>query len=178
MPPNTTAISQRLDHGIIRAFKARYRLLLLRRLFSVMDSSENLTNLTNLLKEINVKLAIDFAARAWSDLPESIIQNCFHKSGIWKRTAYCDEEIIDNNLMEQQNELYGLSNLMKQMQFDDGPKNFITFDDALQVFDGFEHEQGAEARRKLLEMGLADLAEAYNACDDELVEEEENAIDE
>ncbi len=56
--------------------------------------------------------------------------------------------------------------------------NFITFDDELKIFDGFEPEEGAEARTQLLEMGLADLVEAHVACDDELAEEEESMIDE
>lgn len=146
LPLNTTAVTQPLDQGIIRAWKARFRSVLLRRLISRMDSAENVSNL---LKEITVKHAIDFAVRAWNDLPESIIQNCFRKSGIWKPEGQCEDvEIIEDSIQEHQN---ALSNLMHQLKFSDSAESFINFDHDLETFQVFEPEEGAKTRRERME---------------------------
>lgn len=57
LPANTKAVCQPLDQSIIRAWKSRYLSLLLKRLISVIDTVENVSDL---LPEINVKQSIDF----------------------------------------------------------------------------------------------------------------------
>lgn len=169
LPPNTTAVLQPLDQGIIHSWKARYRSLLLRLLITRMDTAENVSDL---LKEISVKNAMEFAVRAWNDLPESVIQNCFRKSGIWKPPPAVGEgddvEIIEDSIEEQQ---CALSNLMLQLKFNDDAGNFINFDDDLETFDGFRPEESAGAQRERLEAGPSDLMDAEIESDEAVGEE-------
>lgn len=165
LPANTTALTQPLDQGIIRAFKSRYRTKLLRRLISAMDSAENLSDL---VKEVNVKMAIDFAVRAWNDLPESVIQNCFVKSGIWKPDASSDCEIIDLK-EDERNEL---AELMLQLNFDENAENFVNFDADFDIFDDYEPEEEVQGGSQAPEDPIVEVA------DEPVEQREENVGDE
>jgi hypothetical protein len=83
LPPNTTAKLQPMDQGIIASLKRRYRKVI---------AEEYLANLENgpdkyghdayhILKYYNVKQACDIIARAWRQMPESVIANSFKKAG-------------------------------------------------------------------------------------------------
>jgi len=63
--------------------------------------------------------------------------------------------------------VYGL---MEQLKIGGSVEEFVNFDDDMEVFDGFEPEEGAEARKQLREMGLGDLVDAHDANDDVIEE--------
>jgi hypothetical protein len=77
-PPNCTSHLQPLDQGIIRAFKVRYRKMLLSRMLQFIDTSERITDLS---KRINVLDALNWISRAWGSITKEIITNCFVKAG-------------------------------------------------------------------------------------------------
>lgn len=74
LPPNTTAIIQPLDQGIIRSLKTNYRKIQL--LNQVKDLDEGRTP-----KKLNVYDAIIIISRAWSLVTVSTIRNCFSHAG-------------------------------------------------------------------------------------------------
>lgn len=78
LPPNTTAKSQPLDAGIIKAFKDRYKKLLLDHLCEeVMQKN---FDLKTALSKYTLLDAIKNVSEAWQSLPFSAIINC------WKHT--------------------------------------------------------------------------------------------
>ena len=79
LPANTTSKLQPLDLGIIKSFKVYYRQLLLRYVISKIDQC---STASEVVKSINVLVAIRWAAVAWSQVKEETIRKCFRKAGI------------------------------------------------------------------------------------------------
>ncbi|CAG2205244.1 unnamed protein product [Mytilus edulis] len=67
LPANTTSVLQPLDQGIIRAFKARYRKLMISSLLTKIDQTQSASELC---REINVLDAIYWVTRAWNNTKE------------------------------------------------------------------------------------------------------------
>jgi hypothetical protein len=76
LPPNTTSVIQPCDQGIIRAFKMRYRTMLLRRLLLWIEAKKALADF-----EFTLLDAIHTSARAWQEVESTTISNCFHHAG-------------------------------------------------------------------------------------------------
>jgi len=68
IPPNTTAVLQPCDQGIIQATKQRYRSCLLKRTLAAYESG--------MLPEINLREALYMLIAAWNDITEKTISNC------------------------------------------------------------------------------------------------------
>lgn len=84
LPPNTTSVLQPLDQGIINSFKFHFRKLL------VMKTIENMENqATN--TSINVLEAIRYLDRAWKNVTQTTIQNCFKHAGFVIGNAGAEE---------------------------------------------------------------------------------------
>ena len=77
LPKNTTSVLQPLDMGIIRAFKAYYRSVFLKHFII------NKRKVEEAVKDVNLALAINWAAEAWQKVKPVSIQNCFHKTGLF-----------------------------------------------------------------------------------------------
>jgi hypothetical protein len=77
-PANCTSVLQPLDHGIIRAFKARYRKHMLRSLLCKMESVDSVQALC---KEINLLDAIHWIHQSWTETTSHTIVKCFHGTG-------------------------------------------------------------------------------------------------
>jgi hypothetical protein len=71
LPVNCTSKLQPLDLGIIRAFKARYRKMMLSHLIS---NIENCVTVTELTKQISVLDAINWINKSWNDTNASTVQ--------------------------------------------------------------------------------------------------------
>ena len=79
LPANTTSKLQPLDLGIIQNFKVHYRHLFLRYVLSKIDECEKASDV---VKSINILMALRWIAQAWSQLKSGIITKCFRKAGI------------------------------------------------------------------------------------------------
>ena len=78
LPANTTSVLQPLDQGIIRAFKACYRKLIISSLPTKIDQTQTAAQLC---KELTVPYAIHWVSRAWNNTQDSTIQKCFRLAG-------------------------------------------------------------------------------------------------
>ena len=91
-PANCTSKLQPLDLGIIRATKARYRKMLMRRLLSCIDDCHSASELT---KQINVLDCVNWVAKAWQTTKESTIQACFAHAGFGSDVQTSDDSDSD-----------------------------------------------------------------------------------
>ncbi|KAE9546906.1 hypothetical protein FO519_009882 [Halicephalobus sp. NKZ332] len=93
LPPNTTAISQPMDQGIIQNLKIHYRKYLLRSRVSAID--------TNTECSINLLDSVFLLQRAWKEVTSMTISNCFRKAGfVFENTTELQvEDIEDKELL-------------------------------------------------------------------------------
>lgn len=73
-PPNTTAVLQPLDQGVIRSLKRNYRKILM---VKIVRNLEN-----NLSTTISIFNAIVMVTKAWQDVTATTISNCFRHAGL------------------------------------------------------------------------------------------------
>ena len=92
LPANTTSVLQPLDHGIIQAFKARYRKHMLQSLLSKIDRVDNAQTLC---KEITLLDCLHWIGRSWAVTTPSTISKCFCSTGFAAGNDISDED--DNN---------------------------------------------------------------------------------
>lgn len=89
-PPNTTAISQPMDQGIIENLKRHYKKLLLCRRLEAMDEGKDF--------KFTLLDALHIARRAWDKVSESTIRNCFAKANFIEEEIQTEPE--DAELLE------------------------------------------------------------------------------
>ena len=79
LPPNMTSKLQPLDLGIIQNFKVQYRHLLLR---FVLANIEECSTASDVVKSVNLLMAIRWVACAWNTVSPDTISKCFKKGGV------------------------------------------------------------------------------------------------
>lgn len=155
LPPNTTAICQPLDQGIIQAFKVRYRSKILKRILSKIDE---VSNANELVKSINVLDAIYLANTAWHEISSTSIRNCFRKAGFSYSVSTLHTTIDQGADFDSEDEmpLIQIAEMSKMMQqvggqiqpkeFIDIDKNLTTEDESLDISipSEVQDEEGAE----------------------------------
>ena len=78
LPKNMMSRLQPLDAGIIRAFKLKYRKLLIRYVISRVDDNKRASDIIN---EINILKVIGWVKSAWREVTSDTIKHCFEKCG-------------------------------------------------------------------------------------------------
>lgn len=91
---NCTSKLQPLDLGIIRAFKARYKKMMLSHLISNM---ENCITVTELTKQISVLDAINWINKSWNDTNSSTVVKCFHDACFPTDNLYGNDVTFDDD---------------------------------------------------------------------------------
>lgn len=81
-PPNTTALLQPCDQGVIRAVKAHYRRYMCQRILQQLDSNDSSTTACVLAKRINLLHAIELLVMSWADITDVTIRNCWRAGGL------------------------------------------------------------------------------------------------
>ncbi|XP_046684648.1 tigger transposable element-derived protein 4-like [Homalodisca vitripennis] len=88
LPPNTTSKLQPLDQGIIKNFKVHYRKEVVR-LFLRDPEDKNPT-------KISILDAMWMASKAWNNVTENTIKNCFKKSGFKQQVDEEEESVVED----------------------------------------------------------------------------------
>ena len=78
LPNNTTSRLQPLDAGNIRAFKLKYRKLLIRHVISRVDDNKQAFDIIN---KINILKVICWVKSTWREVTSDTIKYCFEKCG-------------------------------------------------------------------------------------------------
>ena len=126
-PPNTTSIVQPLDQGIIRAFKARYRSRLVKRIINrcTLASTPDQVVITALD-------AVDWIAAAWTDVTQSTIINTFGKAGF--QHHYPSDSVDDESIKK----LECLLQHFKINSLQLSATEYAMFDDEVPVFNEWD----------------------------------------
>ena len=80
LPPNTTSHKQPIEQGIIRALKAKYRSLAVRKLILALEKKEP-------IPKFSILSAMYMLKKAWDAISNQTFTNCFRKSGISEKSA-------------------------------------------------------------------------------------------
>ena len=75
LPPNTTAVTQPMDEGVIPSLKVKYRSRLIKLIIKAIDSNKD-------IPKINVLDAMKLLTLSWEDVTENTVQNCFARARI------------------------------------------------------------------------------------------------
>ncbi|GBC13632.2 tigger transposable element-derived protein 4-like [Rhizophagus irregularis DAOM 181602=DAOM 197198] len=145
LSPNTTSHLQPCDQGIINSFKVQYRKLYLCNRVKAFD---NFNEHSTELGEINIKKYIKYIARAWDNVMNDTIKNCWLKAGIISEYACIEygepsddesvnREVYENNTdiqleLERLKELEEVQVLINKLDFKDSftAEEFVLYDDS------------------------------------------------
>jgi hypothetical protein len=112
LPPNCTSVIQPLDQGIIRAFKSKYRQLIVKFMLLCAREEREYTH-------IKTKQAIENIIEAWKQVKKSTIINCWRKAGIINfRFSLSDkdtEEHIAISNVDEEKEFNNVYEILKSL---------------------------------------------------------------
>ena len=97
LPPNTTSHTQPMDQGEIRALKAKYRSLAVRKLIAALEKK-------NSVPTISILSAMVMLEKAWNAVSNKTFSNCFKKAGI-------SEEEVERVLNDEDDPFTGLDDI-------------------------------------------------------------------
>ena len=95
LPPNTTALIQPLDQGVIASFKKNYRKNMMRKLLTISTCIKS--SIVECAQNFDLKQCFDLCSVTWDDLPIKAIQNSWN---ILNDTLK-NEQLIDINQNEE-----------------------------------------------------------------------------
>lgn len=107
LPKSTTSKTQPLDADIIANWKVKYKKKLLRYVCAKVDGVKNASEI---VKSINVSMAIECGKQAWSEMSQDTIVKCFKKTRLYPQKV---EE--DDDPFEGEDELPALQELMEKV---------------------------------------------------------------
>ena len=82
LPKNTTSRFQSLHAGIIQNFKVKYQKRLVKYVKKRLARIQEDASTTQIVKGVDVLVAIRWIQEAWKEVSNSTIKNCFEKCGI------------------------------------------------------------------------------------------------
>jgi len=96
LPPNTTALIQPLDQGIINSFKSHYKKLFLIRMLNQFKTTREVN-----IKHFKLIDSIQLISTAWTSVNKSTIVNCFNQLMNKKNDNTVEGEMKDKIALEQ-----------------------------------------------------------------------------
>ena len=129
LPPNTTAVTQPMDQGVIRSLKGKYRSRLIKLIIKAIDSNKN-------IPKINVLDAMKLLTLSWEDVTENTVQNCFAKARISNDDQLRAQNDLDDPFIELRSSIEELlknfSERNSEEFLDDiSPEEFTNLDDSV-----------------------------------------------
>ncbi|GBO09094.1 hypothetical protein AVEN_34835-1 [Araneus ventricosus] len=125
LPPNTTSKLQPPDQRIIKSFKVFYRKESVKKVVDSIDKKQK-------MKPFNMLDSIRMADRAWMNVTQKKIKNCFEKAGFSSVESESDEEQelhTETHQCEEWENVSKILNLSKTTTFE----KFTEFDSDFQV---------------------------------------------
>lgn len=120
-PPNTTSITQPIDQGIIYTLKSFYRKFVLQSLVAKINTC---TNVSQLVKQINVLDAVNWIHQAKKKILPETVKKCFLKAGFPAHASADTQDVTVENLQ-------AISDLCKQGNLPDNAEDVVNFDNEL-----------------------------------------------
>lgn len=161
LPENTTAFLQPMDAGIIRAFKAHYKKLLVSKFIDLAEKDEK--------RIVDVKQAIIFISYAWQNITEETIRNCSRKTGIIPNEAINEANITKDDDIDE------LGELLKIYGSELNAEQFMNFEVGIETEKIMNDEE-------IIEVVMNDYISTHDQVEDinfydELLNEDKNAIE-
>ncbi|XP_068671032.1 tigger transposable element-derived protein 6-like [Montipora foliosa] len=99
LPKNTTSRTQPLDAGIIKTWKMYYKRKLLRHVASEIDGKKTASEI---VKSVNLLMAIRWMVSAWEEVPSEVISKCFKHVGMYpdQETEMDDDPFAGEELLK------------------------------------------------------------------------------
>ena len=124
LPPNTTAVTQPMDQGVIRSLKAKYRSRLIKLIIKAIDSNKD-------IPKINVLDATKLLTLSWEDVTENTVQNCFAKARSSNDQLRAQND-LDDPFIELRSSIEELKERNSEEFLDDiSPEEFTNLDDSV-----------------------------------------------
>ena len=98
LPPNTTALIQPMDQGVLEALKRRYRRLMLQKLLLQDQAGQSVIEG---LKNINIKDVVYMSAAAWDDIPALTLTRSWNKLLASDKITESDKQPENDDSQEQ-----------------------------------------------------------------------------
>ena len=145
LPPNTTALAQPMDMGIIKSLKSMYRGKLVRHILVEIEDNMLTSSATaqEISSAVNLLQAVQFIADSWRAVSPKTIQNSFR---------HCGFEQPELELDAHDNEDQGVS----EVQCVENYEQFDSIDDTVSCYNENDHceddilEQIAEERQNTM----------------------------
>lgn len=122
LPPNTTAILQPMDQGIISLFKRNYRKEVVKKMIACIDDDSGLSSSCSTGK-ISVLTAVHMMNKSWNNISSEAIKNCFVKCKF--STDITNDELSDESITNA-------NDLPPEGMTEDNFFNFVNFDNDLE----------------------------------------------
>lgn len=90
MPPNTTALIQPMDQGVIATFKAYYQRRTMKQLLACIDTPDKPT-MKQFWKDYNIKKGIDNIDESWKEVSKSTMNGCWRN--LWPECVERKQEV-------------------------------------------------------------------------------------
>ena len=142
LPPNTTSKLQPLDLGIIQNFKVDYRHLLLR---FVLAKIEECSTASDVVKSVNLLMAICWVAHAWNTVSPDTISKCFKKGGVLDSgmdvvNRGIEEEIDPFDVLDAESQLRDLISRAMPAKDICTVEEYINVEDSVPVCSEFDND--------------------------------------
>ena len=125
LPPNTTAVTQPVDQGVIRSLKAKYHSRLIKLIIKAIDSNKD-------IPKINVLGAMNLLSLSWEDVTENTVQNCFAKARILNDDQLRAQNDSDDPFIELRSSIEELKERNSEEFLKDiSPEEFTNLDDSV-----------------------------------------------
>ena len=135
LPTNTTSRLQPLDARIIQNFKVKYRKRLVK---YVLARINEYSSATQIIKDVNILMAIRWAQEAWKEVTGTTIKICFKKCGIIK----------NDDLMEIKEDDLAFEALVQELFPDVSATGYVNFDADIRGSEFLINEHKIDWRQK------------------------------
>ncbi|KAK0168148.1 hypothetical protein PV327_001976 [Microctonus hyperodae] len=96
LPPNTSALIQPMDQGVLQYLKLKYRFLIMEHIVNNVNNGEGLMEV---VEKISLENGIEWLTNAWDNVRPITIKNSWNS--LWRRN--CDATTTQNSILDLMN---------------------------------------------------------------------------